>query len=90
VRSCCGRAAYFDDYEHEIRANLKATTQDGTEASRNTAPVTANFARATKPLPAWVRIGLAVAPPVAQDGSRSRVSRSDRKRLGFSLSSGKK
>ena len=53
----------------EIGANVQATTQAGTEASRNTAQVMANFARATKPLPTWVRIGLAVAPPVAQVGA---------------------
>ena len=53
----------------EIGANVKATTQASTEASRNTAQVMANFARATKPLPTWVRIGLAVAPPVAQVGA---------------------
>jgi HEAT repeat protein len=54
---------------NEIGANVKATTQASTEASRNTAQVMANFARATKPLPTWARIGLAVAPPLAQVGA---------------------
>ena len=53
---------------NEIGGNVKATTQASTEASRNTAQVMANFARATKPLPTWARIGLAVAPPIAQLG----------------------
>ena len=52
----------------EIGGNVKATTEASTEASRNTAQVMANFARATKPLPTWARIGLAVAPPIAQVG----------------------
>jgi hypothetical protein len=53
---------------NEIGTNVKATTEASTEASRNTAQVMANFARATKPLPTWARIGLAVAPPIAQIG----------------------
>lgn len=53
---------------NEIGTNVKATTEASTEASRNTAQVMANFARATKPLPTWARIGLAVAPPLAQVG----------------------
>jgi hypothetical protein len=54
---------------NEIGTNVKATTQASTEASRNTAQVMANFARATKPLPTWARLGLAVAPPLAQVGA---------------------
>lgn len=54
---------------NEIGANVKATTLASTEASRNTAQVMANFARATKPLPTWARLGLAVAPPLAQVGA---------------------
>lgn len=54
---------------NEIGANVKATTLASTEASQNTARVMANFARATKPLPTWARIGLAVAPPLAQVGA---------------------
>jgi ABC-type transporter Mla subunit MlaD len=53
----------------EIVANIKATTEASTEASRNTAQVMANFAKATKPLPAWARVVLAVAPPVVQTGA---------------------
>jgi hypothetical protein len=52
----------------QVGDNVKATTEASTAASRNTAQVMANFARATKPLPTWVRIGLAVAPPIAQVG----------------------
>ena len=52
----------------QVGDNVKATTEASTEASRNTAQVMANFARATKPLPTWARIGLAVAPPIAQVG----------------------
>jgi hypothetical protein len=54
---------------NEIGSNVKATTQASTEVSRNTAQVMGNFARATKPLPTWARIGLAVAPPLAQVGA---------------------
>jgi ABC-type transporter Mla subunit MlaD len=54
---------------NEIAANVQATTEASTEASRNTAQVMANFARATKPLPTWARLGLAVAPPLAQVGA---------------------
>ena len=36
------------------------------EASKQTAVVMTNFAKATKPLPTWLRIGLAVAPSAAQ------------------------
>ena len=53
---------------NEIGANVKATTLASTEASRNTAQVMANFARATKPLPTWARLGLAVAPPLGAGG----------------------
>lgn len=51
-----------------IGTNVKATTEASTEASRSTARVMKNFATATKPLPTWARIGLAVAPPIAQVG----------------------
>jgi len=50
----------------EIVANIRATTEASTEASKNTAQVMANFAKATKPLPTWARVALAVAPPVVQ------------------------
>ena len=53
----------------EIVANIKATTEASTEASKNTAQVMANFAKATKPLPAWARLVLAVAPPAVQTGA---------------------
>jgi len=53
----------------DIGDNVRATTEASTEASRNTAQVMANFARATKPLPVWARIGLSVAPPLAQVGA---------------------
>ena len=36
------------------------------DASKQTAIVMTNFAHATKPLPTWLRIGLAVAPSAAQ------------------------
>jgi hypothetical protein len=53
----------------EIVKNIKATTEASTEASKNTAQVMANFAKATKPLPVWARVVLAVAPPVVQTGA---------------------
>ena len=53
----------------EIVANIRATTEASTEASKNTAQVMANFAKATKPLPAWARVVLAVAPPAVQTGA---------------------
>jgi ABC-type transporter Mla subunit MlaD len=53
----------------EIVDNIKATTEASTEASKNTAQVMANFAKATKPLPAWARVVLAIAPPAVQTGA---------------------
>lgn len=53
----------------EIVSNIKATTEASTEASKSTAEVMANFAKATKPLPAWARVVLAVAPPAVQTGA---------------------
>jgi ABC-type transporter Mla subunit MlaD len=53
----------------DIVNNIKATTQASTEASKNTALVMHNFAEATKPLPRWARVALAVAPPVVQVGA---------------------
>jgi hypothetical protein len=53
----------------EIGDNVKETTAASTEASRRTAEVMTNFARATKPLPTWARIGLTVVPPIAQVGA---------------------
>ena len=53
----------------DIGANVKATTDASTAASRSTAKMMDNLAKATKPLPSYVRIPLsiagAVAPPVA-------------------------
>jgi hypothetical protein len=46
--------------------SMNAAAQNSAEASKQTAIVMSNFAKATKPLPTWVRIGLAVAPPIAQ------------------------
>ena len=53
----------------EIVHNIQATTAASTEASKNTALVMHNFAEATKPLPKWARVALAVAPPVVQVGA---------------------
>jgi ABC-type transporter Mla subunit MlaD len=53
----------------EIVDNIKATTEASTEASKNTAQVMANLAKATKPLPAWARVVLAIAPPAVQTGA---------------------
>jgi len=53
----------------EIVGNIKSTTAASTEASKNTALVMHNFAEATKPLPKWARVALAVAPPVVQVGA---------------------
>lgn len=44
---------------NQIVANSNRTTDA-------TAQVMGNFAKATKPLPLWLRIGLGVAPPLAQ------------------------
>jgi hypothetical protein len=49
-----------------ILANVDAFTASGVQASQKTTLVMSNFAVATKPLPTWMRIGLAVAPPAAQ------------------------
>ena len=48
-----------------ILRNVDLFTASSIKASDKTAEVMGNFAKATKPLPKWVRIGLAVAPPVA-------------------------
>lgn len=49
------------DGAQRIVANSDRTTA-------STAEVMANLARATRPLPAWARVALAVAPPMAQTG----------------------
>lgn len=49
-----------------VLADVKRAADGSARASESTAQVMANFARATKPLPTWARIGLAVAPPLAQ------------------------
>ena len=46
--------------------SIDLAAKNSAEASKQTAIVMSNFAKATRPLPTWVRIGLAVAPPVAQ------------------------
>ncbi|MGD0497539.1 MAG: hypothetical protein ABSC23_03785 [Bryobacteraceae bacterium] len=51
-----------------VIADVKRASDGSARASESTAQVMANFAKATKPLPTWARIGLAVAPPVAQLG----------------------
>lgn len=48
-----------------ITANIKTATDESAKASQKTAEVMQHFAQVTKPLPLWVRIGLAVAPPLA-------------------------
>lgn len=46
--------------------SIDAAAKNSADASKQTAVVMANFAKATKPLPTWLRIGLAVAPSAAQ------------------------
>lgn len=52
----------FLDTWDRIGKNSDKTTQA-------TAEVMGNFARATKPLPTWMRLGLSIAPPVVQAGA---------------------
>lgn len=46
--------------------SLDRAAKNSANASEQTAVVMGNFAKATKPLPTWLRIGLAVAPSAAQ------------------------
>ena len=46
--------------------SIDAAAKNSADASKQTSVVMANFAKATKPLPTWLRIGLAVAPSAAQ------------------------
>lgn len=43
--------------------------QNSNRTAESTAEVMGNFARATRPLPLWMRVGLAIAPPVVQVGA---------------------
>jgi hypothetical protein len=54
------------DTVKRVGSNIEATTKASTEASQATAQVMKNFAEATKPLPKWLRVFLAVAPPSVQ------------------------
>lgn len=46
--------------------SIDLAAHNSADASLATARVMQNFATATKPLPMWARVGLAVAPPMAQ------------------------
>lgn len=58
--------ASIDAATPHILSNVDAFTASNIEASKQATLVMGNLAKATKPLPTWVRIGLAVAPPIAQ------------------------
>jgi hypothetical protein len=46
--------------------SIDAAAKNSAEASKQSAILAQNLAKATKPLPTWLRIGLAVAPSAAQ------------------------
>lgn len=47
---------------------IQETSDESAQTARQTRIFMGHLAEATKPLPAWARIGLAVAPPVVQTG----------------------
>jgi hypothetical protein len=47
-------------------AGIDRIVANSDRTTNATAQVMGNFARATKPLPTWLRTGLGVAPPLAQ------------------------
>ncbi len=49
-----------------IGLNVQKTTDASARASEATALTMGNLAKATKPLPAWIRVGVSLAPPIAQ------------------------
>ena len=49
----------------DIGKHIDATAEASQKASEKTAEIMANFAKATKPLPRVLRVGLQVAGPVA-------------------------
>jgi hypothetical protein len=50
----------------EVLTEIERTTKGSAESTEQSAIFFHNMAQATTPLPRWLRIGLAVAPPVAQ------------------------
>lgn len=62
-------ARRFDAALPVFLAGVDRIVSNSDESTAATARVMKNFATATKPLPAWVRIGLSIAPPVAQVGA---------------------
>jgi hypothetical protein len=59
---------------NRIIANSDRTTKATAETMEATALTMNNFARATKSLPTWLRIGLQVAPPMAQAGAAAAAA----------------
>jgi len=53
----------------EVAESIKKAAAESAKASENTAALTKHLAEETKPLPKWVRVGLGVAPPLAQAGA---------------------
>ncbi len=53
----------------EVSESIKKAAAESAKASANTAALTAHLSEETKPLPKWVRVGLSVAPPLAQAGA---------------------
>ena len=62
-------ARRFDSALPEALATWQRIGNNSDQTTAATAVMMKNFALSTRPLPKWMRIGLAIAPPVAQTGA---------------------
>jgi hypothetical protein len=58
----------INDAAPAIAANVQRATDESAITAQQTRIFMGNLSEATKPLPKWARIGLAVAPPLVQTG----------------------
>lgn len=56
----------FEEAEPEILAGVQTVIENSNKTTEATAGVMLNLKKATTPLPWWMRLGLAIAPPLAQ------------------------
>lgn len=58
----------------EISQHVNAASDQAAKASEQTALTMKHLQEASKPLPKWLRIGLAVAPPIAETGAAAAAA----------------
>ena len=69
MRAVASGANRFERAMPEFLATWDRIGKNSDRTTKATAEVMGNFATATKPLPTWMRLGLAIAPPVVQVGA---------------------